>query len=174
MKIFRNRIKVEMQEVNPELMKLAAEAREKKGAIKMKDPIQAMKMQEAMKQSMNQMTGIGQDISGYPPEVRRQILKQRIRQRQYLAGMQRANMNMREVEAEKMEERMKTAMANMPQQMAAMQAMQSQQQNQDDSDGDEEEELTPEEREKRRIRNQKKRERKKRAAVKSQNNDENE
>ena len=156
-----------MQGMNPELMKLAAEAREKKGAIKMKDPLQAMKMQEAMKQSMNQMTGAGQDISGYPPEIRREILKQRLRQKQYLAGMQRANMNMREHEAEKMEERMKNMMANMPQQMMNTEGQQ-------EESSESEEELTPEEREKRRLRNQKKRERKKRAsAVKNQNEGEN-
>lgn len=160
--------------MNQDLMNLAQQAREKKGAIKMTDPIQAEKMKQAMQQSMNQMTGLGQDISHLPPEMRRQILKQRVRQRQYLTGMQRANMHMREVEAEKMEERMKQTMTNMPQQMAAMRNMQNSQVSEESSADESEEEMTEEEKERRRKKNQKKRDRKKKnAALKKEEKNEN-
>ena len=141
-------------EIDPQLAAMAKEAREKKGAVRVKDPIQAMKMQQAMKQSINQMTGTGQDLSQYPPEVRREILRQRLRQKQYLNNIGRSNMAMREAAAEQMEERMKNTFSMMQQQPVA----------QPEEQEEEGEELTPEEKEKRRIRNLKKRLRKKNAS----------
>ena len=145
-------------EIDPQLAAMAKEAREKKGAVRVKDPIQAMKMQQAMKQSINQMTGTGQDLSQYPPEVRREILRQRLRQKQYLNNIGRSNMTMREAAAEQMEERMKNTFSMMQQQPVAQPVAQPEEQEEDG------EELTPEEKEKRRIRNLKKRLRKKNAS----------
>ena len=140
--------------MNPEQMQeMAEQAKSKKGAMRVKDPIQAEKMKQSVQQTIHQMTGAGTDVSQYPPEMRKQILRQRLAQKKYMIGMQRANMGMRQQAAEQMEERMKT-------QMTAMQQMQAQQQEQSRP-------LTEEE-ERRRKLNQKKRQKKKEKKARQQ------
>ena len=148
--------------MNNELAELAGKARESKGPIRIKDPIQAEKMKQMMNQQIHGW-GQGMDLSNLPADMRREVLRQRVRQKQYLIGMQRTNMNARQVAMEEMEERMKNMMTNMPGMagMAGMAGMPAQGAGEEGSSSSSEEELTEEQREARRRKNQKKRLRRK-------------
>lgn len=148
--------------MNNELADLVGKARDNKGPIRIKDPIQAEKMKQMMNQQIHGW-GQGMDLSHLSPEMRREVLRQRVRQKQYLIGMQRSNMSARQAAMEDMEDRMKNMMTNM-QNMPGMQNMggsASQGGNDEGHSSSSEEELTEEQREARRRKNQKKRLRRK-------------